>query len=59
MVITKAGKEALWISRFLAVLEYRLLGYPLSLRADNRGAILLTANPEFHWHTKHIKVRHH
>lgn len=26
MVITKAGKEALWIFRFLAALEYRLLG---------------------------------
>ena len=45
---TEAGKEALWIAWFLAALGYRLPGYPVSLRADNRGAILLTANPEFH-----------
>ena len=59
MATTEAGKEALWIGRFLAALGYRLPGQPVSLRADNRGAILLTANPEFHRRTKHIEVRHH
>ena len=59
MATTEAGKEALWIARFLAALGYRLPGHPVSLKADNRGAIMLTANPEFHRRTKHIEVRHH
>ncbi len=59
MATTEAGKEALWIAQFLATLRYRLLDHPVGLKADNRGAIMLTANPEFHRRTKHIEVRHH
>ncbi len=59
MATTEAGKEALWIGQFLAALGYRLPGLPVSLKADNRGAILLTANPEFHRRTNHIEVQHH
>ena len=59
MATTEAGKEALWVARFLASLGYRLPSQPVSLRADNKGAILLTANPEFHRRTKHIEIRHH
>ena len=59
MATTEAGKEALWIGQFLAALGYRLPGQPVSLKADNRRAIRLTENPEFHRRTKHIKVRHH
>ena len=59
MATTKAGKEALWIARFWAALGYRLPDQPISLRADNRGAILFTAHPEFHRRIKHIEVRHH
>ena len=47
------------IARLLATLGYRLPSQPVSPRADNKGAILPTANPEFHQRTKHIKVRHH
>lgn len=46
MATIEAGKEALWIALFLAALGYRLPSQPVSLKADNRGAILLTANPE-------------
>ena len=49
----------MWIAQFLAALGYKLPSQPVSLRTDNRGAILLTANPEFHRRTKHIEVRHH
>ncbi len=59
MAITKAGKESLWIARFLAFLEFKLPDQPINLRADNRGAIQPTTNPEFHRRTKHIEVRHH
>lgn len=48
MATSKAGKKALWIVRFLAALGYRLLGQLISLRANNRGAIVLTANLEFY-----------
>ncbi len=47
------------IARLLAALGYRLPGQPVSPRADNKGAILPTANPEFYQRTKHIEVRHH
>lgn len=43
----------------MAALRYRLLGQPISLKADNKGAILLTANSEFHKHIKHIEIRHY
>ena len=48
MATTKAEKNALWIARFLAALGYRLPGQPVSLRANNKGAILVTANLQFH-----------
>ena len=59
MATTEAGKEALWVSRFLACLGFRLPSQPVDLRADNKGAISLTENPEFHRKTKHIEVRWH
>ncbi len=59
MATTEAGKKALWIAQFLAALGYGLPGHPVSLKADNQGAIMLTANPEFHRRTKHIEVLHH
>lgn len=56
---TEAGNEALLIARFLACLGYWLPDQPVGLTADNRRAILLTANPESHRRTKHIEVPHH
>lgn len=38
---------------------YSLPGKPVNARVDNRGAILLTVNREFHWRTKHIQLRYH
>lgn len=43
----------------MVTLDYRLPGYSINLRADNRGNIILTANPEFHWRTKHIEVQYY
>ena len=59
MATTEAGKKDLLIAQFLGALGYRLPSQPGSLRADNRGAIPLTANLEFHLCTKHIEVRYH
>ncbi len=47
MTIMGAKKKALWIDQFLATLRYKLPGQPVSLRANNRKAILLTGNSEF------------
>lgn len=58
MTTTKVGKKALQIGQFLAALEYRLPSQLVSLRADNKGAILLIANPESHQCTKHIEMQH-
>ncbi len=43
----------------MACLGFRLPSQPVDLRADNKGAISLTENPEFHRKTKHIEVRWH
>ena len=59
MATTEAGKEALWVAQFLATLGYRQSSQPISLKADNRGAILLIANLEFHQRTKHIEVQYY
>ncbi len=55
----EAGKEALWILRFLTSLRFWLHNQPVDLRLDNKKAILLTKNPEFNRKTKHIEVRWH
>lgn len=59
MATTEAGKEVLWVAKFLAYLGFRLPSQLVDLRADNKGAISLTENPKFHRKTKHIKVRWH
>ena len=59
MATKEAGKEALWVVRFLACLGFRLPSQPVNLRADNKGAISLTENPEFYRKTKDIEVRWH
>ena len=42
MAACKAEKEALWVSRFLTALGFRLPTLPVDLRVDNKGAISLT-----------------
>ncbi len=59
MAACEAGKEALWVSQFLAALSFQLPTLPVDLRVDNKGAISLTENPEFQRRTKHIEVRYH
>lgn len=44
MAITKAEKETLWITQFLATLDYRLPGYLINFKTNNRGVILLITN---------------
>jgi hypothetical protein len=39
--------------------EYALLNKPVTIYADNTGAIALAKNLEYHARTKHIAVRYH
>ena len=54
---SEAAKEAIWLRRLLTE-----LGHPIqsvTIKADNRGAIALGANPLNHSRSKHIDVRWH
>ncbi len=47
MVTTEAGKEELWVAKFLACLGFCRPSQPVNLRTDNKWAISLTKNPRF------------
>ena len=59
MALSEAGKEALWL-RYVMI-DLGILNPEAStlLWADNKGAIALGENPEFHRKTKHIESRWH
>ncbi len=54
---SEAAKEAIWLQRLLKELGYHF--YPVTLNADNRGAIALASNPTSYTRSKHIDVRYH
>jgi hypothetical protein len=43
---------------FLAEIA-RPLHLPITIHLDNRSAISITKNDEYHTHTKHIDIRYH
>ena len=49
MAQTQASKEAIWISRLLKELDmgFDLPGTPVTIKADNQGAIALAKDPKF------------
>ncbi|OQE56069.1 hypothetical protein PENNAL_c0424G01157, partial [Penicillium nalgiovense] len=61
-----AVQEAKWLILLLTELRMHetqhgipLLDKPVTILADNTGAIALAKNPEYHARTKHIAVRYH
>jgi hypothetical protein len=60
MAQTQATKEAMWLRRLLKEL-LRNQNEPAAtiILGDNRGAIALAKNPQFHSRTKHIDIQHH
>jgi hypothetical protein len=57
-----ACKEAIWLKGFhneIAEVMGRPIQSAIPLAIDNKSALKLTKNPEFHGRTKHINVRHH
>ena len=58
MAQAQTAQEAIWLKGFLQELDLLQPG-PTTIFADNRGAIKLAENPEFHKRTKHIKIKYH
>jgi len=55
---SEAGKEIAWLHMLLHEIE--LLQFSASLlMCDNNGAIVLTEDPSFHAHVKHIDIARH
>ena len=61
MAQTQAAKEAVWLTQLLKELDlkYNLPGKPVTIKADNQGAIALSKDPRFHTRTKHIDIQWH
>jgi len=59
MAETQATKEAIWLRRFLSEIGVFSDDDTVVIRADNRGAMDLARNPEFHARTKHIDIQYH
>ena len=59
MVMSEAGKEAMWMKWFLEEIGYRNRHESVTLYGDNQGAIALAKNPHDNRRSKHIDVRYH
>ena len=58
MALAEALKECLWLRPFLASLG-QAMKEPTLVQVDNKAAICLSRNPEFHKRTKHVGIRYH
>ena len=58
VAITHAAKEAIWL-RLLIFQLFQLKLEPTTLFSDNKSAIELTKDHQYHPHTKHIDIRFH
>ena len=58
MAETEAAKEAIWLKRLLDHFHFDTPAV-VKIRGDNKGALALAKNPEFHSRTKHIDIRYH
>ena len=57
MAMCQAAREAIWLRQLLT--ELGLHQESVQVYADNKGAIALGKNPEFHKRSKHIDVQYH
>ena len=55
---THAGKEGIWLKTFIKEIT-RIGVSPLTVKADNQGAIALVKDNKFHAQTKHINLWYH
>ena len=55
---THAAKEGIWLGSFVKEITGKD-NRPLTIKADNQGAIALAKDNKFHSRTKHIDLRYH
>ena len=55
---THASKEGIWLKTFVKEITRIGVG-PLTIKADNQGAIALVKDSKFHAQTKHIDLQYH
>jgi hypothetical protein len=55
--MTEAGKEMLWLKRFIQQLGMKQKQY--DIHCDSQSALDLSKNAMYHSRTKHIDVRYH
>jgi hypothetical protein len=58
MACCHAAKEAVWLRMLLHAVG-QTQRKATDIRCDNQGALILTADPSFHSHAKHIDVQYH
>jgi hypothetical protein len=58
MALTRASQHAIWLCKFFTASGFLQNG-PSRIFVDNRSALDLAYNPEFHDRSKHIDTRHH
>ena len=58
MALTRASQHAVWLRKFFSAAGFPQNG-PSQILLDNRSALDLAYNPEFHDRSKHIDMRHH
>ena len=57
IAVAEAGKEMLWLMRFLQELGFEQKEY--KIHCDSQSALDLSKNSMYHSRTKHIDVRYH
>ena len=58
MACCHAAKEAVWLRMLLHAVGHKQ-SVATVIHCDNQGALILTADPSFHSHAKHIDVQYH
>ena len=59
IALAQACREATWLRKLLGELGLFEPNQPILIRADNKGAISTSHNPEYHERTKHFDIRYH
>jgi hypothetical protein len=55
---SEATKEVIWLRRLFEGIVTEGLEEMSTLQVDNRAAVKLSHNPEYHRRTKHIEIKH-
>jgi len=58
MAFSRATTQVLWLLKYFEEIGLPVTR-PITIHADNNGAIALSTNDKNHRHTKHINVHHH